>query len=49
MNALYYRFVSKNYDMLRKNYSTANITYVFNRMDENKKKDYLKIAKDYLK
>ena len=48
MNALYYRFVSKNYDMLKKNYSTANITYIFDKMDKDKKKEYLKIAKDYL-
>ena len=48
-DALYYKFISDNYDVLRKNYATVMMVKHLSNMEKSKINELLSIAKKYLK
>lgn len=46
---LYYNFINKHYDLLKKNYFTSRNVYHWDNKTNDEKKEILKVAKQYLK
>jgi deoxyribodipyrimidine photolyase-related protein len=47
-DALYYNFIHKNQDYLKKNYATSRQVYFWNKKSEEEKKQFLDLAHNYL-
>lgn len=49
LDALFYNFVNNNKNILKKNYSTANIVSIWNKKSQNDKKYIIELSKKYFK